>query len=93
MTFYRVSHHFLGMPMYRTNLVDENFQFTNDNQWMVCLKGKWEEIEEVIVLRTKIWFIKADEILVEINHSELLWQKLLPIIQRHQAPIEILPKK
>ena len=63
----------------------KNFCLTQSGELMLFIAETWHEVEEVIVLKQRTWFIKADELLVQIYHSEPLWQELFPIVEAYQT--------
>ena len=65
----------------------KKFCLTSSGQLMLYIADRWHEVEEVIVLKQRTWFVKGDELLVQIYHSEPLWQELFPIIEARQKSI------
>lgn len=56
----------------------KNFCLTPSRQLMLYIADRWHEVEEVIVLKQRTWFVKGDELLAQIFHSEPLRKELYP---------------
>lgn len=66
----------------------DDFKILEDQKLMVCLQNEWLYVDEIILLKHKVWFVKADVLLAEISHDFLVdspvWKKLLPIVLEMQ---------
>ncbi len=69
----------------------QDFEVVEHGKLIVCLNQKWLHVDEVIILKNKVWFVKDDVLLEEIGHAVLInsavWQRLLPIVHEMQHRI------